>query len=433
MELNETKYGFTLTRSERIDEVDATLCYLTHEKSGARLYHLKRRDENMTFAIGFKTAPTDDTGVFHILEHSVLCGSKKFPIKDPFTELLKGSVSTYLNALTSGDKTLYPVSSKNAKAFRGLVDVYLDAVFNPLALENPYIFMQEGHRYEFDEDGYLTVSGVVYNEMKGVYSSADEYADYLITRRVCPGGTYSYDAGGNPDSIPSLTYEDFKKAHERFYHPSNSYLFLDGDVEEDELLSLIDSYLSCYEKRESDVVITDGDAPLTEVAVDAYPIEEEEDPTDKTRIYLCYNSSEHSEKNKLAALSMATEAIADLNSAPLTKRILDTGLCESFSFYSTRSYKVNALNAIFIGVKDGREAELIEVYENSLREILDSGIPRDTLRSALKRREFNVRESDFGTFPTGMVYMRSCLEYAMLGEDPALSLKYEGTLDFLYE
>lgn len=237
-------FGFSLTGSTYVKEIDATLFDFTHDKSGARLLFLDRSDENTTFAIGFKTVPTDDTGVFHIMEHSVLCGSKNFPVKDPFTELLKGSVSTYLNALTSGDKTLYPVSSKNAKSFRGLVDVYLDAVFNPLVLENPFIFMQEGHRYELDDNGRLTITGVVYNEMKGVYSTADEYADFLISKLACRGGTYSYDSGGNPDFIPTLTYKDLVAAHDRFYHPSNSCIFLDGDVDTDEILPLIDSYLS---------------------------------------------------------------------------------------------------------------------------------------------------------------------------------------------
>ena len=433
MKINDKLYGFTVTNVERVDEVDATLVDMLHDKSGARLIFLDRRDENTTFTIGFKTTPTDDTGVFHILEHSVLCGSKKFPIKDPFTELLKGSVSTYLNALTSGDKTLYPVSSKNPKAFRGLVDVYLDAVFNPLALENPCIFMQEGHRYEIDEDGELSISGVVYNEMKGVYSGADEYADYLVTRLSCRGGTYSYDAGGNPDHIPELTYESFKAAHDRFYHPSNACLFLDGDVVTDEILPLISSYLDAYELRENDIEITDGEPPSTEVMTATYPIEEEEDPTDKTRIYLCYNSFEHAKREELSALSLVTEAVADLNASPLTKRILDTGLCESFNFFGTRSYKVNALNAIFIGVKDGKEDELIRVYETALRDIIASGIPREAMEAALKRREFNVRESDYGTYPAGMVYMRSCIDSAMLGESPAEALRYEGVLAFLRE
>ena len=428
MKLNENKYGFRVTSIEHIDEIDASLFDMLHEKSGARLIFLDRKDENMTFTVGFKTTPTDDTGVFHILEHSVLCGSKKFPIKDPFNELLKCSVSTYLNALTSGDKTLYPVASKNAKAFFGLVDVYLDAVFNPLALENPFIFMQEGHRYELDEDGKLSITGVVYNEMKGVYSSADEYADYLITTLVCKGGTYSYDAGGNPDAIPSLTYEDFKAAHDKFYHPSNACLFLDGDVKLDEILPLIDSYLSAYEKRECNIEITDGDPPITEIMTASYPIEEEEDPTDKTRIYICYNAFEHSEEDKLAALSLTTEAIADLNTSPLTKRILDTGLCESFNFFCTRSYKVNALNAIFIGVKDGKEEELIKAYDDAVRSVISEGIPREIMSAAIKRREFSTREADFGTFPAGMVYMRACLTNAMLSESPANALRYEDTL-----
>lgn len=425
---NKTLHGFTVRSNEYIDELGATLYDMTHEDSGARLLYLDRSDENATFAIGFKTTPTDDTGVFHIMEHSVLCGSKKFPIKDPFTELLKGSVSTYLNALTSGDKTLYPVSSKNAKAFRGLVDVYLDAVFNPLVLENPYIFMQEGHRYEFDEDGKLTVTGVVYNEMQGVYSTADDYADYLISRRVCPGSTYSYDAGGNPDFITDLTYEQLVDAHKRFYHPSNACLFLDGDVNLDEILPLIGSYLGKYEKRDTDVCINNGSSPLTEIYEDTYPIEKEEDSKDKTRVYLCYNSYSHSEREELSALSLVTEALSDLNTAPLTKRILDTGLCESFSLYTTRSYSLNALNVFFTGVKDGKEHELIAAYDEALADILNRGIPKDILSSALKRREFNVREADYGTFPAGMVYMRACIENAMLGESPADALKYENLL-----
>ena len=431
MEKSEIKYGFTVVSSERVDEVDGTVIEMLHEKSGARLILLDRRDENMTFAIGFKTTATDDTGVFHILEHSLLCGSKKFPIKDPFTELIKGSITTYLNAMTSGDKTLYPVASKNAKAFHGLVDVYLDAVFNPLALENPYIFMQEGHRLEIDEDGRLSVTGVVYNEMQGVYANADEFADYYITRLVCPGGTYSYDSGGHPDFITDLTFEDFKAAHDKFYHPSNAVLFLDGDVALDEILPLIDSYLSAYDKRECNIEIDDGAAPITEPATMYYPIEEEEDVEDKSRIYLCYNSYDHTEGDKSSALSLVTEALSDLNTSPLTKRILDTGLCESFSFFSTSSYKTNALNAIFIGVKDGKENELIKAYDDAIADILASGISKDTLRASLKRREFNVREADHGTFPKGMVYMQSCVTSAIFGSSPAEKLKYERRLKHL--
>lgn len=433
MKVNDILHNFRITSATRINEVDGTLYDMAHDKSGARLLLLDRADENKTFAIAFKTIPQNDTGVFHIMEHSVLCGSEKFPVKDPFTELIKGSVSTYLNAFTSSDKTVYPVSSKNGKAFRGLVDVYLDAVLHPLAIKNPYIFMQEGHRYELDEEGRLTVTGVVYNEMKGVYASADEYADYLITRRVSPGGTYSYDSGGNPDFIRNLTYEDFKSAHDKFYHPSNACLFLDGEVDLDEILPLIDSYLSDYDKREcDDIFIDDGGSPIVEPLVTSYPIEKEEDPTDKTRIYICHNTFEHKERLKSSALSLAAEALADSNNAPLTKRILDTGLCESFSFFPTRSYSLNALNAIFIGVKDGKENELIEEYKKALSDILECGIPQENLIAALGRREFHTREADFGTYPAGMVFMSSCIESALLGEDPSLSLAYEEIIEFLH-
>ena len=434
MKINKDRlYGFTVVSKEYIDEVGATLFDMLHDKSGARLLFLDREDENATFSIGFKTTPTDDTGVFHIIEHSVLCGSKKFPVKDPMTELLKGSVSTYLNALTSGDKTMYPVSSKNPKAFHGLVDVYLDAVLNPLVLDNPFIFMQEGHRYELGDDGKLNITGVVYNEMKGVYSTADDYADYLISRRICPGSTYSYDAGGNPDFIPDLTYAHLKRAHEKFYHPSNACIFLDGNIVTDEILPLIDSYLSAYDKRVCDISIDNGEPPLTEVGKDTYPIEKEEDPQDKTRVYLCYNSYEHKERRKLAALSLVTEALADLNTAPLTRVILNSGMCESFTFYTTRSYSLNSLNVTFTGVKEGKENELISIFDNAIRTIIKDGIPRDILSAALRRREFNIREADYGTFPVGMVYMRSCTEAAMLGENPAEALRYENLLEFLHE
>ena len=431
--INDKLYGFQTQSINRIDDIDANLVDMIHEKSGARLLYLDRQDENATFTIAFRTTPTDDTGVFHILEHSVLCGSKKYPIKDPFTELSKGSVSTYLNALTAGDKTLYPVASKNPKAFLGMVDVYLDAVFNPLVLENPFIFMQEGYRYELADDGTLSVTGVVYNEMKGVYSSADDYADYLISKRICPGGTYSYDAGGHPDFITELTYEDFKRAHGKYYHPSNSCIYLDGDVNLDEILPLIDGYLSAYDKTECDVRVDNGGAPITEVGTFTYPIEKGEDTEDKTRVYLSYNSFAYGKYEENTALSLISEVLADLNTAPLTKIILDTGLCESFALYPTLNNSLNGLNAFFTGVKDGKENEVIEVFDNAVKDIIKNGIPKDILSAAIARREFKTREADYGSHPLGMVYMRSLINSALLGEAPDRRMRYEDVFAFLRE
>ena len=430
--VNDRLYGFVTYSVENIPDVNATLIDMRHEKSGARLLILDRQDENATFTIGFKTTPTDDTGVFHILEHSVLCGSKKFPIKDPFAELSKGSIYTYLNALTAGDKTLYPVASKNPKAFYGLVDVYLDAVFNPLVLENPFIFMQEGHRCELNESDELTVTGVVYNEMKGVFATADSFADYAISKRVCPNSTYSYDAGGHPDHITDLTYEDFKLAYEKFYHPSNAYLFLDGDVNLPELLPLFDSYLSAYDKKDCHVAVNDGDAPLTEVEVGTYPIEAGEGTKDKTKVYLCYNTFRHGD-NRNNVISLITEALADVNTAPLTKRILDTGLCESFSFFSTNSYSLNSLNVFFSGVKDGEEENVVRAFDEAIADIIENGIPRDIVSAALTRREFKIREADYGTYPKGMVYMRAIMTSAMFDESLSDSLCYEKDIKELCE
>ena len=428
----ESKHGFSVTSVERVDDIDATVVEMIHEKSGAGLIYLDRRDDNTTFCIGFKTIPTDDTGVFHILEHSVLCGSEKFPIKDPFNEMIKSSHSTYLNALTSGDKTLYPISSKNPKSFMGLADVYLDAVFNPIAMKNPYIFMQEGHRYELDEDGDLIITGVVYNEMQGVFSTPDDYADYIISKRLRPGGTYSYESGGYPDLIPELTYEQFKSTYEKFYHPSNAIIFLDGDVDLDAMLSLIDSYLCKYERRDAKFAVDEGGDILTDVYHGTYPIDEDEDIKDKSRLFISYNSFPHDDLRN-TALSVVTEVLSDLSSSPLTKRIIDTGLCESVAFYNTSGYHLNSLHTTFIGVKDGKEEELIHKFDEALREILEEGVCKDSILSFIKRREFKIREADSGSYPKGMVYMRACISSAMFGEPVAEGLRYSKTFAELYE
>ena len=220
MVLNEVIHGFKINRIRELPELSATLYVMTHEATGAELAYFERDDDNKTFAISFTTPPEDDTGVFHIIEHSVLCGSEKYPLKDPFAELLKGSLNTFLNALTYEDRTVYPVSSRCERDFLNLVDIYMDAVFSPLMLKNPQIFMQEGWHYEYnDEDSVLSYNGVVYNEMKGAYSSPDDIGGMELARLLFDGTPYACDSGGNPEFIPTLTYEGLKKAHEKHYHP----------------------------------------------------------------------------------------------------------------------------------------------------------------------------------------------------------------------
>ena len=247
-------HGFTVRNKTNIPELSATLYMMEHTESGAELAFLDREDRNMTFAIAFRTPPSDDTGVFHIIEHSVLCGSEKFPVKEPFVELLKGSLNTFLNAMTYEDRTVYPVASRCEKDFLNLTDIYLDAVFHPNMLKNENIFLQEGWRYEYnDETDTLSYNGVVYNEMCGAYSSVEEMGSSLLRRALFPDNLYGCDSGGDPDSIPTLTYEDFKNAHKRYYHPKNALVFLDGSVDLDKALPLISSYLEGYEKSDVEV------------------------------------------------------------------------------------------------------------------------------------------------------------------------------------
>ncbi len=424
-------HGFRLVRTSDCPEQSATLVEYVHEKTGAPLFYLDRADENMTFAIGFRTVPTDDTGVFHIIEHSVLCGSKKYPVKDPFSELLKGSVSTFLNAFTYGERTVYPVSSLNKKAFLDLIDVYLDAVLHPLALENESIFMQEGHRLEFDEKGRLCRNGIVYNEMRGAYSSPDELAAYYEGRLMFEDGCYGFDSGGNPRSIPSLTYDDFKEAHKKYYHPSNSIIFLDGAVELDAVLSLISSYLSEYERSECYPDIPEGapaESPILEVD---YPVGSREEEADATRITLLNRFGSHSDRAGFYSVSLAADSLADGNSAPLKKAILDSGMCKNFSFYPVSGMKYPVFVTRFIDVKDGCENELLSLYKNTLSTLLSSELDTEKLAANLNASEFQTREADFGSYPRGMVYMSSVMEDAVCGDYPTHSLKYNELFTFL--
>ena len=417
-------HGFIIKNSTRVNEIDADIIKMAHKKSGAELIYINRPDDNKTFAIGFKTIPNDDTGVFHILEHTVLAGSENFPVKDPMTAMLSGSLYTYLHAFTYPDKTIYPVSSKNNKAFLDLVNVYMDAVLHPLVLKNKSIFMSEGHHYEYTDDGKLDIGGIVYNEMQGAYSSPDELIEHYLSKNLYTGGTYSYDSGGFPDAIPTLSYEDFLKAHVRFYHPENSVIILDGRVELDKTLALIDSYLCNYEKTGLVFDISMGKidtAPKTEY----YPISKDEQAKDKTRLAISYPAFKHCDYIQHIAMSAAIDAIADTNSSPFKSAILKSGLCENVYAYYNASIYESSLTFQFIGVKDGKEDELLALFDKTVAKIIHTGIDNDKLEGSLNLIEFKTRESDFGSFPRGMVYMLSAMEYALYGEDVANAFSYD--------
>lgn len=253
LEVNKVYSGFIVKHAEYVEEVQSEAYLMEHEKSGARLLYLGNSDDNKVFSISFRTPPYDDTGVPHILEHSSLCGSRKYHLKEPFVELVKGSMNTFLNAMTYPDKTMYPVASRNDKDFKNLMDVYLDAVFYPLIYENPYTLMQEGWHYEIaGKEGELAYNGVVYNEMKGVYSSADAIAENEVMRALFPDSPYRYESGGYPAAIPQLTQEAFENFHRTYYSPENSFIYLYGDMNIEKTLEYLDGeYLSAFEKSGS--------------------------------------------------------------------------------------------------------------------------------------------------------------------------------------
>lgn len=421
-------HGFRLDESKYIEEINGTYYRFTYLKTDTPLVYLDRPDKNKTFAIAFRTPPKDDTGVFHILEHSVLCGSEKYPIKDPFTELLKGSVSTYLNAFTYPDRTVYPVSSKNGKAFLDLISVYMDSVLHPLAVGNPDIFNQEGYRLELS-DGTLTESGTVYNEMQGAYASFEELGSYHVGKRLYPGGTYGYESGGYPDAIRTLTYDEFVSAHKKYYHPTNAVIFLDGDIETDGVLSLIDSCLCEYEKGECYRDIPLGERVLTEPVSVPYP---EVRTEDNRQAYIAYRLPYMDGRDTLA-LSVIADVLTEENTSHLKKKILASGACNNFFLSPVTSYKHPLMKLEFCDVRDCFDGDLLALYEKSVGEVLDEGIDPKAIKAALEITKFRAKEADYGSYPVGMMYMNSVFEAFVKGDDPAETLTYNELFKHLYE
>ncbi len=412
------KYGFCLVRERCLEEIDATLYELVHTKSGAELIYLDREDENKTFAIGFKTPPENDTGVFHIIEHSVLCGSRKYPLNDPFAELLKGSLNTFLNAMTYEDRTIYPVSSRCERDFLNLVDIYMDAVLSPNLLDNPNIFRQEGWHYEYDkESNSLSINGVVYNEMKGAYSSPDELSGVALNRALYSGTPYCRDSGGDPAHIPSLTYEDFKAAHEKYYHPSGARIILDGKMDLDKLLPLLDGHLSRYERREITYPEAKSEKRIAPDTRISYEISENEDEKGKARLLYGYVYSDFSDKEASLVSSVLSDILCGSNASPLKKALLDGGLAKDAAMYSIKSRE----NTVVIEIRDCDEDKIDEIdalVNSVIRSLAKDGIDKKMISSTLNSIEFRLRERDFGTLPTGIAFAMSMYGIWMQGGAP---------------
>ena len=422
MKVNEIMHGFKVLRKREVEGI-GTLYEMVYEKSGAELLYFDRDDTNKSFAIGFKTLPSDDTGVFHIIEHSVLCGSEKYPVREPFVELLKGSLNTFLNAMTFDDKTVYPVASRNDKDFLNLISVYMDAVLHPAILHKPEIFYQEGWHYElFDKTQMPSYKGVVYNEMKGAYSSPDQLVYRYICGLLYPDNCYRHDSGGDPEAIPNLTYEAFLAAHAKYYHPSNSKIFLDGRMNLDEVLALLDSFLSPYNRLEIDTDIPmQGKTGRVEKTFE-YEIGEGESSDAKTRIAFANIISRFDECEKTVAFSAIADLLCGSNEAPLKKALLEKGLCEDVAM---TLYDGVMQNALIIEVKNTSQDKKEEI-EKTVREVLscavNNGLDRTRLRATLDFAEFKAREADFGSMPKGLIYGLSAYETWLYGGDPILGL-----------
>ncbi len=429
MRINEKIHGFRVLRVREIGEVSGVLYEMEYEKNGARLCYLAREDENKTFAIAFKTVPTDDTGVFHILEHSVLCGSDKYPVKEPFVALLKGSMQTFLNAFTFPDKTMYPVSSRVEKDFYNLMDIYMDAVLHPAALTRPEIFLQEGFHITTDESGAHGASGVVYNEMKGAYSSPEDLLSEYMTGLLYPDTCYGRDSGGEPGAILSLTYEEFKKAHATFYHPSQALIFLDGKMDIESALARLDGFLSPYERFEGGFPeIEDQLSRGHRAETRSYEVGEGDDG--KARMALGYLTHRFDEQKKLIGLSVIADVLCGSNEAPLKKELLDLGLCEDVSLYSYDG----VLRASEILEIRGAEEKNAEKIKEAIRAVFEKAAEKPDkkrLAAALNQIEFRHREKDFGSYPRGLIYAMSAMESWLYGGDPAQNLMINDTLSEL--
>lgn len=429
--------AYEVIEKRRVEDINSMGYLLKHKKSGARVVVCENDDRNKVFYIGFRTPPKDSTGVAHILEHSVLCGSKHFPAKDPFVELAKGSLNTFLNAMTYPDKTVYPVASCNNQDFKNLMHVYMDAVFYPNIYQEEKIFRQEGWHYEMENaDAPLTINGVVYNEMKGAFSSPDDVLDREIFNSLYPDTAYGVESGGAPEDIPNLTYEEFLDFHRQYYHPANSYIYLYGDADMEERLRWLDeTYLNAYDSISVDS-FPGKQKPFESrmMLKKEFPISEEESEEDNT--YLSYNVmvGDVLDRELYQAFQVIDYALAGAPGTPVKQALIDAGIgTDVYSVYENGIYQpyysIIAKNA---NAED--EAEFISIIEKQLAKIVKEGFDQNALLAGLNSLEFRHREADYGSNPKGLMYGLVILD-SWLYEDrePFLHIEANGTFAALRE
>ena len=430
MTINDTIHGFKVTRTAPAPDCGSELIEMCHEKTGARLVWLKNDGENKLFSVAFRTPPSDDTGIFHILEHSVLGGSKKYPVKEPFLELMKGTMNTFLNAMTYPDKTVFPVSSRNDTDFMNLTRVYLDAVFDPAIYYNPNIFYQEGWHIEMRSESDTPVyKGVVFNEMKGAMSSVYSRMESEIMNALYPDSCYRFESGGLPEAITDLTYEQFINGHRTYYHPSNAYIYLDGPVDIDSVLELIDGeYLCRFDRQEVQSEIPVQEPISSAVKKSYYEISADEDEAAHTYYVIGKILGSWKEREKITAAAVLGEALTGSNDAPLKRAVLDTGLCLDVSLDVSDGI-AQPFGCLCINNTDEESCgKLKDTVSRTVSELCSKGIDRELLAAAINRLEFRFRA---GGEPRGLTRNISALNAWLYGGDPLCYLELGDVYDSL--
>lgn len=426
-------HGFKLMEEAMIKEIDSVARIFEHVKSGARLLHLENKDDNKVFSISFRTTPQDDTGVPHIIEHAVLCGSKKFKTKDVFTDMAKSSLKTFINAMTFPDKTCYPISSRNQKDFFNLMEVYLDAVFYPNIYENHELLRQEGWRYEIDEEtGKLIYKGIVYSEMQGALSSPESGLETNVLASLFPNTTYAVNSGGNPEAIPDLTQEAFEDFHKKYYHPINSYIYLYGDQDLNECLRLInEEYLINYDRIEIPSHIEDVKPFAQMVEKEAeYSISEDEDEENKTFMALSFVTGETTDPETYLAMNILNNMLIESSASPLKKALLEAGIGEGMADLRIDSIKNTVFTVAVNNTNEDKKEEFKRVFFDTLGSLAKNGIDKNLVEAAINSIEFDLREAELWRRSNkGMRYSLVVMDSWLYGAHPTIHLAYEEKLN----
>ncbi len=418
MKQNDKLHGFTVTDTRSLPELKGDAYIMRHDSTGLKLMWIDRAEVNKTFCIMFETLPENDTGVFHILEHSVLGGSEKYPVKEPFLELLKSSMNTFLNAFTFPDKTGYPVSSRSEQELLNLMRVYLDAVFHPLILHEPRIFQQEGWHYEVSDAGALSYNGVVYSEMKGALSDPDELTESALMRGLFPDTPYRYNYGGDPARIPDLTYDEFVETHRRFYSPSNAYVILDGNLNIESELEVLEEYLRDLEPGQRLAPPAIQSAVNGGVLELEYELPPEDNAERRTRAAWGFVTGTFEEREKLVAAQVLADTLCGSNQSPLCRAVLEKGLAESVAMRASSDI---AQGYMVFDIRNFADADLetIEtVVHDELVSLAENGLPREELMASMANLEFRLRERDFNSLPEGIGLCIQVMESWLYGGDP---------------